>query len=437
MNPNSSAPAAAHGAGVPPVLRVLSGVHTGAESELRAERLLIGNLEAECDLVLDVGSPERHACLLRTSADGWTVLAIAGDLWLGEAYVPPQQTQTIESGSVLTLGRVAFCIADPQYIDWLQVKAPYQLLKPDAVQGTLPQAALLPSRAQTMQRWRALKLAAGVGVGTLVLASAGTYLGHAWTAREPAPETARSQFEAGRTAVGTLPYAGEVKIAPHPEAPERLVVNGFVPERRQIGELHAALQSAGSNAVLRVTAVQDLQADLMQRFAEQPPQQVQYERDGHFALTSVRALVPQHDHGARLAMQELPQLAGVALKVADMQDEQGQPLVVRYARSASKPGAIEVSRLDAVQRPPAFKVVELRFGRLPSVVLDDGQRYFEGARLPDGSLVERIEADALVVSRAGAQARVALTGAQAPEAMTLAALPEKRREVQAKRRHPE
>ena len=69
------------------VLRMLSGPHTGAESELTGERLLIGNLESECDIVIDVSRPERHICLVRVSTDGWTVLGIAGDLWVVRDFV--------------------------------------------------------------------------------------------------------------------------------------------------------------------------------------------------------------------------------------------------------------------------------------------------------------------------------------------------------------
>ena len=382
------------------MLRVLSGVHTGAESEMQAERVLVGNLENECDVVLDAGMPERHACLVRASADGWTVLAIAGDLWVGEDYLEAQQTRAITSGLVITLGRVAFCVADPDRIDWATVKPPFNLVKPDPA-GELPHAALLPARPASMQMWRTVKLAAGVGIGALVLASAGAYLAQAWAVRKPGAEAEAQKLRADQAMVSALPFGKEVTLLRHPEVPNRVLVQGYVPQRAQIPALQAALQSAETDAELRLAPIDELSADLARRFEGSAPDRIRYDTQGRFVVSSVSESVVTHDRQARRTFQELPAVLGLDLLVNDLHDDKNQPLLVKYLRSTERPGDLVVTNLDAALGRRPFTVQELRLGAMPSVVLDDGLRYFTGAKLPDGGVITGIEPLRLLVTRKG------------------------------------
>ena len=75
--------------------------------------------------------------------------------------------------------------------------------------------------------------------------------------------------------------------------------------------------------------------------------------------------------------------------------------MVKYLRSAERPGDLVVTNLDAALGRRAFTVQELRLGAMPSVVLDDGLRYFAGARLPDGGVITAIEPQRLLVTRKG------------------------------------
>ena len=382
------------------LLRVLSGVHTGAESEMHAERALVGNLENECDVVLDAGTPERHACLVRASSDGWTVLAIAGDLWVGEDYLESQQTRAISSGLVITLGRVAFCIADPDRIDWATVKPPFNLSKPDP-NGELPHAALLPARPASMQRWRAVKLAAGVGIGVLVLASAGAYLAQAWAVRKPSAEAEAQKLKADQIMVSAMPFGKEVTLLRHPETPNRVLVQGYVPQRAQIPALKAALQASETDAELRLAPVDELSADLVRRFEGSTQDRIRYDTQGRFVISSVSDAVVTHDRQARQTFQEVPAVLGLDLVVNDLHDDKNQPVMVKYMRSTERPGDLLVTNLDAALGRRPFTVQEVRLGAMPSVVLNDGLRYFAGAKLPDGGVITGIEPERLLVTRKG------------------------------------
>jgi hypothetical protein len=403
MAPDSAAPRC--------VLRVLSGDHTGAESAIVSDRVLIGNLEHECDIVLDVKSPGRQACLVRVSDDGWTVLAIAGELWLDETYIAPQQTCMLRSGQVLTLGRVALCLADPDAIDWAQVRVPRELAKPE-VSGVVPHAPVLPNRSAVRRRWQALKLVAGLGTGGLVLVSAATYLSQAWMVRDIGPQAEATRLLADRTLVGSLPFTQEVSVIPHPEHPRKRLVQGYVPERQQLALLDSTLQRTGTSAELRVHAVDALGDELGRRFDGMLRQQVRYEQQGRYEMETALARLPQHDRQARVTLQEMPAVNGLALKTVDVQGPDGQPVVVRYERSAERPGDLVVSHLDEALGLKQMTVLEVRLGKLPSVVLGDGMRYFVDARLPDGSTIASIESDRLVLrSSSGSRREIVFDGA--------------------------
>ncbi len=382
----------------PRILRMLTGPNTGAESVLRAERVLIGNLEAECDIVLDVSRPERHACLVRVSSDGWTVLSIAGDLWVDQTYVAAQETHDIAAGTVLTLGRVAFCIGHAGQVDWSTIKAPFELVKPDP-HGPLPSVALLPSGQEVLHKWHALKLAAGIGLSALIVAGAGGFLTHAWMLRTPTAENAALQLKNHQAAVTALPYGNELKLQPAPDVPNKFLVQGYLPKRADAAALEAALRQGNIQAEYRLVAVDELAADLSKRFSEKDAANIRYEQQGRFLIVSMSDQLDAHDRHARQAMQELAPLNAVELRVDDVLDPEGKPVVVRYERSIDRPGDLMVSDLDVIRQRQRFVVRELRLGKFPSVVLENGLRYFEGATLPDKSVLKQIGETALVLQQ--------------------------------------
>jgi hypothetical protein len=387
------------------VLRILTGEHTGAESKIRHRRVLIGNLDLECDIVLDVKREGRHACLVRVSEDGWTVLAVAGELWLDETFIAPQQTCALRSGQVLTLGRVAMCVADPNTIDWSQVRPPPQLVKPEA-DGPVPQAALPPSRSAVRQKWQALKLAAGLGLGALVLASASIYLSEAWLNREVGPEAAALRLQANRTLVAGLPFAQEVSVQPHPDNPRKLLVLGYVPNLEHLTAIGDALRRVDTPAELRIHAVDAVSDELSRRFEGITRSMVRYNQQGRFELETALEKLPSYDRQARTTLQEMPAVNALSLKILDVLGEDGLPVVVRYERSTQRPGDLLVHDLEKALRPepPGVSVREVRLGDLPSVILGDGVRYFTEAQLPDGSTIASIQADRIILrTRDGAQ----------------------------------
>jgi Inner membrane component of T3SS, cytoplasmic domain len=375
---------------------VLSGPHTGAESALQSERLLVGNLESECDVVIDVGRPERHICLIRASPDGWTVLSIAGDLWVGDAYVLPQQTRDIASGIVLTLGRVSFCVADAQHVNWSLVKPPKELIKPEEL-GPVPTVVLSASSEHKLRKWHAAKLAAGIGISALTMASAGAYLANAWAVRVPSAEEVSTRLKNEQAMVAALPFGKELKLTRPAETPNRVLVQGYLPQREQAQALERALRDAEMTADYRIVAVDELGNDVARRMQRPKAEQVRYLEDGRFLVNTQSDELDVQDRHARETLQEVPPLKGLHLSVDDIHDPAGKPIVVRYERSVERPSEIIVSELDVIRQRMRFVPREVRQGTIPSVVLDNGMRYFEGATLPDGTVLKRIGANELIV----------------------------------------
>jgi Inner membrane component of T3SS, cytoplasmic domain/Inner membrane component of T3SS, periplasmic domain len=392
----ATAAAAAPGSAAQRVLRVLSGPHTGAESELRSERLLVGNLESECDVVIDVGRPERHICLVRASADGWTVLSIAGDLWVADAYVLPQQTRDIASGIVLTLGRVSFCVADAQHVNWSLVKPPKELIKPEEL-GPVPTAVLRASGKHKLRKWHAARLAAGIGISALTMASAGAYLTNAWTVRVPSADEVAVRLKNEQAMVAALPFGKELALTRPADTPNRVLVQGYLPQRDQAQALERALREAEITADYRIHAVDELGQDVARRMQRPKAEQVRYLDKGRFVINTQSDELEVQDRRARETLQEVPPLKGLHLSVDDVQGPEGKPIVVTYERSVERPSEIIVGELDVIRQRMRFVVREVKWGGFPSVVLDNGIRYFEGAALPDGTVLKRIDNDKLVL----------------------------------------
>jgi hypothetical protein len=387
------------------VLRVLSGAHSGAEPSVHGERILVGNLETECDIVLDVGRSERHACLIRTSSDSWTVLAIAGDMWTGAEYLAAQSTRDIQSGTVITLGRVAFCVADTATTDWRSIKVPVHLSKPEAG-GDLPHVAMIPQAPNNKRKWMALKLAAGVGTGVLSMASASAFLAEAWSTRQGSPQQVAEKLVADQAMVQALPFGKEIQLDKHPDQPRRVLAMGYVPTAADVPVLQEALKAADANAEMRVVPLDHLQSEVARRLPDAEVIGLRYSSKGKFVAEVAPDKVQAYDKAARMALQELPALAGLELQLKQAKNSTEKPLTVSYARSSKQAGDLVVSNLEEALGRHSFRVIEVRGGANASVVFDDGVRYFVGAKLSDGSTLQRIENSRIVLQGAGGLERV-------------------------------
>jgi Inner membrane component of T3SS, periplasmic domain len=419
------------------VLRVLNGVQSGAQARIRHQRLLVGSMMTECDVVLDVGRPEPHACLVRVSQDGWSVLAIVGDLWVGESWVPPQQTRDIVSGDVLSLGEVSFCVANTATIQWGDVHPPANKQAPranPAVRLAVPQAPTVepspwaklgrkPKAARTPNDkapqasvlapifWGVLLLCA------LGLAAAGAYLFWVQTHPPQSPVLAsQNALQDAKALVAREPWGRDLTLQTDPQGDHRVVISGYLPERAQAAQLDAALGKKGITATHSWIAVDEFKQDLARRLGfAGAAGRLRYMGQGRFMVSDVRANLEQIDPLIRRLLQDLPTVRAIDLRLVDQPREQGSPeegidagspVTLHFTRADGAPGGVSVTGMEQIQQVQKwhYDVRSVRLGSLSSVVLGDGARYFEGSTLPGGAVLVKIRATHLVV-RQGQESR--------------------------------
>ena len=447
----------------PLALRVLTGVQHGAQARMRHHRLLVGNLESECDVLLDVGRPQPHACLVRASKDGWTVLSIAGDLWVGEAWLALQQTREIFSGDVLTLGEVSFCVADTTTVDWTRVRVPAQRQASGAgVTGRAAsrgEPAVLSASGPRLGRWREqfkfIKFTRGgafvkepgtssaaasraaskqqakgrafigglLSVG-LMLGVVGIYLVSTASLSPASARKSQNVREATRAVLAGLPWAGELTAETDPFRARRVLVGGYLPERQRLAALDAVLRQQDIEPEHHWTAVDELTLDLSRRLglpdapAAPVPAPLRYSGQGRFVVMDTSSNMQKVDRLIRRVLQDMPAVRAIDLELSDQTNAEASerisggshtagPVVIHYARTDGAPGNVSVTgleQLQPVQKLQRYEVRELRLGRLPSVVLEDGARYFEGSNLPGGALLVQVQPSHLLV-QAGNETR--------------------------------
>lgn len=410
------------------VLRVLSGPQQGAQADMRAERMLVGNLEAECDVVLDVGLARRHACLLRASADGWSVLAIAGDMWVGETPLAAQQSVELTSGQVLTLGEVAFCLADAATVDWASLVVPSALqhAKSPHVAGTRITPAHSADhighspahggrsgiKASETRPWRVAKWATAVAAGLVLLALVAGAVLRVAPNLLGAPAVAGTQHDrvaAARTLLAGFPWAVDVTVLADPDQPRRVLLGGYLPGRSKATLLDAALHQQGIVAQQQWVLVEDLGRDLTRRLDLKPDNALTYIAAGRFTLLSTRIGFAKLDRQLRAVLQETAAIQAIDLQFNDLPNppEPGvAPLTLHYARSPLARGGVLVRGLEALRAETRYVVREVRHGALPSVVLDDGARYFVGSSLPGNAVLSEIGARHVLVQTVGQPRRI-------------------------------
>jgi hypothetical protein len=397
-------------------LRVLNGPHTGVRCPLHQERVLVGNLRDECDIVLDVKAAGQHACLLRVSPDGWSVLPVTGDLWLQGRAIAPHTRTALQAFDVLTLGRLSFALGPEDAPAWEAVQPPQTLETGQAGQAA-PRLALPASPPALKRQWRAAELSLGLMLAALVLVLAFNHIRAVQLREHATPHTAvrlQGEWQASVQQLG-LPYP--LEIEPNPLRPGAAAVRGYVQTRAQREALGKALQTAVGPPELRVHVLDELLAALAERLAL-PPESLSHQGQGVVrAQVAPGWLQPGRERLITSIILESPGLNGLdlhetpsGLAAANSTGTgtgtgTGTAPSHRYRRGPQ--GSVQADHRhpeppSPVQPPPAapappIKALSVRLGPRPSVLLDNGQRYFEGATLPDGRVLERITERQLVL----------------------------------------
>jgi hypothetical protein len=382
---------------------VLNGVQTGAESVLPEGRTLVGNLPSECDLLLDIGTSDRHVCLLRHEAGALTALSVAGDLWIGTRYVAPRDVVDAAFGDVLTLGRTSFAVAPRGASLWEQLQPPRDLTRPEAG-GAVPVTAEPQARDSSVQRWGATRVAAGVALALMVAGqSLAILLGPQATAGAVSAQL--SSAEALHQSVRKLNAQSQAQLVVETRD-DRVVVQGIVAAEGDAEELRLAALRMRLPVQLRVVPAADLQRDLRHGMRERLFGDVTYAGAGVFEAATDSANLESTARSAQTALENIRADWRLQLRVLDVQRRGTEEAATLLVRRGDDPRRL-VEQLP--RRSRELAVIGVREGQLGSILTQNGTRYFVGARLPDGSLLAHVGGDRVHFVR-GDYERVELVG---------------------------
>lgn len=353
------------------VLRVLSGLHRGAEVPLAAEERYIVGADAQAAVILcDRGVAARH-CLISIDAYGWTCRALDAPLSVGDRELGRGEAVGVEEFELIRCGAAAFSVG-PATGDWsaaeLALRAPPRMT---------------PLRAlRSLQRLNPLALFATVLLGIVCV------IGLAYAAlsdgdEQPTP----ARVEAAREWLRSIaPDGSELTIGVDQSAYNNLLLSGYVRQGRELQALASASRSSRFNPRLDVYAVDELVASMV-RVAQLSglPCEPQYKVGGHLACG---VAVESEAAATRLrnAARDVPGLRSLDVRVVSA------PAV----SVASTPPLVDSD--ENVRLTRKFSVLMVRNRRY--LVGPYGERYAEGEEF-DGFKINRIGLDEVRFERNG------------------------------------
>ena len=361
------------------VLRVLSGLHRGAEVPLDTdERYIIGS-DAESAVVLcDRGVAARH-CLIAADDYGWTCRALDASVMVGNRELKKGEATSVEEFELIRCGAAAFGVG-PALGDW------------SGAELALQAPRVTPLRS--LRQLNPLVLFATVVVGITCV------IGLAYAALSDGDaELTPGRVEAARAWLRSVaPEGSELTIGADHAANNELLLSGYVPHARQLNDLVASSRTSKFNPRLDVYAVDEMTAS-MSRLAHLSgvPCEPLYKTEGHLACS---VTVDSEANATRLrnASRDVPGLRSLEVRVAPAQ-----------VASAAAPPA---ENKENVRLTRKFSVLMIRNQRY--LVGPYGEKYAEGQEF-DGFKIARIGIDEVKFERDGREFQFYVAALRGPK----------------------
>lgn len=334
------------------VLRLIAGVHTGAERNCEEGEVLLVGSAYDCDLVLADAQVERHHCVLSFTAKGLTVRALSASVTIGETVVEPGETGSAAAFTRIELGPAAALVAgrrgDPR---WQQFEVDTGDVQP-------------PRPPRFSERYR---LPLTIASGLLLLLA----LVLAFLLRPAAPvEEVRSERVALRQLVVDLGL-NELDFS---DIDGRLRITGTVPDAPALETLQRHAGQLSPPAKIEVRMGDDIARDVRE------------------VLRLSRLNAETSYLGAGRV-----QIRGYFPEPERLKQALSSPSI------AAIQGLVEVvpENLFTVEEPEvaaaAFQIASVILGDDPHIVAEDGARYYLGANLPGMGMLIAIDAHAIYV----------------------------------------
>ncbi|HEY5807648.1 MAG TPA: FHA domain-containing protein [Povalibacter sp.] len=369
-------------------IRVLRGLHSGAELELeRGAPLTIGS-DTSCSVVLcDGGVTARH-CVITTDDYGVTCRALEGSIRLGEQTIHPGHAVALDDFNVFHCGRVAIGVgpADQSASSrWLQ----------------LEQTAQTPAPARFAAA-HALKRMNPYALFGTVLAGIGGVISLAYaTLSADSQQLTPTRIEAARQWLQSVAPAGS-ELSIGSSGLQVLVLSGYVRSGEQRDALLTAAQRSSFDPRVDVYAADQLLESLSRLIRlEGLKCEPQYRSAGQVACAQT---VPSETMASALrrVARDVPGVTSIEVAVEQSPAPTPQ-LAVRPDEPAAAPSQPLLTR--------KFSVLMYRQKRY--LVGQFGDRYTEGDTF-DGLRINRIEVDEVTFERDGREYpfRVAALGSR-------------------------
>ncbi|HEY0233348.1 MAG TPA: FHA domain-containing protein [Dokdonella sp.] len=332
-------------------LRVLGGMHAGAERKLQQSGLLMIGSSDDCDIIFGDAGVAAHHCIVSHTDGELSIRAVDADVRIDDRVLHPGDPQGISPFALVHIGGACFATG-PHWSDrWQTVLAK---LGPSAATTGAEQ----PARSRGGGKIATLSVAL-----VLLLASTGALVLAQHNAKPPAQVAPAPVRDAElKDLVASLGYNGLNVTA---GSDGGLVVNGYVESDKDMENLRAVLMEHGLNATVDAKSGPHIADDLKEILR----------------ISGLRATTKWDGNGHVLVSAHLgDEKEWNAFLYSRSMQEFNKKLHLLVDKQNLDPVAAEEKKV-----PDGKRIQRVVDGIDPYLISADQSRYYPGAQLPRGS----------------------------------------------------
>ncbi|WP_300616218.1 FHA domain-containing protein [Dokdonella sp.] len=233
-------------------LRVLAGIHAGAERKLQERTFLMIGSSDDCDLIFSDHGVAAHHCIVTRNGDELSIRAVDAEVRLDDQVLHPGDPQDVKPFTLVRIGGTCFALG-PHWSDrWQTLLSQVEAApRPAAADATPPR-----QRGNRVVTLAVALVLLGASAGALMLAQ-----NKAKPVAAPAPAAPRDGEVRGM--IDALGYHG---LAVTSRNDGRLVVTGYVERSEDLATLRSQLEQHGIRADVEAKSGARIAEDLAERF---------------------------------------------------------------------------------------------------------------------------------------------------------------------------
>jgi type III secretion protein D len=423
------------------LLRILKGLHTGAELVLVPGKYVIGKGE-DCDLILEDEEVAFKHCCLQITADTITISPLEGEVFIDGKRIAT--TSVLNLFQVVTLGNVCLALG-PTNEKWPDINLPIIEKEEKNEEETLSEEKQAESIEKTPQETKKKLPVKYVIIGAILAIVLGSFV-FTFFSTPKQPPSSLPLIDKFKLVEDFVQKSGFSYIRVFKDKQGKIKVTGYVETRQDKQKLARKLKLIDPQIETKIYANEELLLAAQEVVNAMGLENVKLKvfADGKLLLTGfvldktslkkMLTLLREDIPGFRHIENRLLCLAEVQRQIKNFFAENNMPdLQVRVQPSsilitgsilAEKKREFEkvIARIEK-QYAPQFKVIKrvkikqgervertvkvnieikaVHIGGVSYIILADGKKYFEGAVLPGGYLLKKIEPQKLVLEIKG------------------------------------